>query len=153
MIEAAGANVAGVLPQSSTPDRPSPEGNLTPVGLHTMGGMRMAPGPDDGVTDGTGRLFGLANVGVADGAVFPTSGAHNPTLTIVAMAWRNAQAWTGAATDTPVATTTTTTSPVETGSDGGVSPAVAAGVIAAGATVGGAAAYARSRHRDGTEDA
>lgn len=95
LIEAAGAQVSGAIAQSSTPDRPSPEGNATPVGLHTMGGLRMGSDPAWGVTDGFGRMFALENVGIADGSVFPSSGAHNPTLTIVATAWRNARSWAG----------------------------------------------------------
>ena len=50
----------------------------------------MSGDPARGVTDGNGRFHALANVAVADGAVFPTSGAHNPTLTIVALATRPA---------------------------------------------------------------
>jgi choline dehydrogenase-like flavoprotein len=41
------------------------------------------------VTDGYGRVHGLDNVYVADGSVFVTSGAHNPTNTIMAVALRN----------------------------------------------------------------
>ena len=40
-------------------------------------------------TDGYGRVHGLDNVYVADGSVFVTSGAHNPTNTIMAVALRN----------------------------------------------------------------
>jgi choline dehydrogenase-like flavoprotein len=35
-------------------------------------------------------VHGMANVFVADGSVFPSSGAQNPTLTIMATALRNA---------------------------------------------------------------
>ena len=41
------------------------------------------------VTDAYGRVHGLDNVYVADGSVFVTSGAHNPTNTIMAVALRN----------------------------------------------------------------
>ena len=41
------------------------------------------------VTDTYGRVHGLDNVYVADGSVFVTSGAHNPTNTIMAVALRN----------------------------------------------------------------
>ena len=36
-----------------------------------------------------GRVHGLDNVYAADGSVFVTSGAHNPTNTIMAVALRN----------------------------------------------------------------
>ncbi len=45
------------------------------------------------VTDGTGRYHHLDNVMIADGSVFPSSGGHNPTLTIMATALRNARIW------------------------------------------------------------
>jgi len=47
------------------------------------------------VTDGEGRHHDLDNVFVADGSVFPTSGAHNPALTIMATALRNSPRWAG----------------------------------------------------------
>ncbi len=42
----------------------------------------------DGVVTDDGRVFGTDNVYVAGATVFPTSGALNPTLTIVALAMR-----------------------------------------------------------------
>jgi hypothetical protein len=58
-----------------------------------MGGLRMSGDPKLGATDGWGRIHTMDNVVVADGAVFPTSGGHNPTLTIMATALRNARHW------------------------------------------------------------
>jgi choline dehydrogenase-like flavoprotein len=58
-----------------------------------MGGMRMGDDPATSATDGVGRYHQLDNLFVADGSVFPTSGAHNPTLTIMATALRNARRW------------------------------------------------------------
>jgi choline dehydrogenase-like flavoprotein len=55
-----------------------------------MGGMRMGKHPKTSVTDHHGMVHGLENVFVADGSVFPSSGAQNPTLTIMATALRNA---------------------------------------------------------------
>lgn len=57
---------------------------------HQMGTMRMGSSPDASVLDPTGRFWGIPNLYVADGSVFPTSGGYNPTLTIQAMAWRTA---------------------------------------------------------------
>jgi choline dehydrogenase-like flavoprotein len=41
-----------------------------------------------GVVDANARVHGVANLFVAGGSVFPTSGFVNPTLTIVALALR-----------------------------------------------------------------
>jgi len=57
---------------------------------HQMGTMRMGPNPDTSVLDPSGRFWGIPNLYVTDGSVFPTSGGYNPTLTIQAMAWRTA---------------------------------------------------------------
>ncbi len=153
LIEAAGAGASGAFAQSSTPDRPSPEGNDTPVGLHTMGGLRMGPDPSSGVTDPFGRLYGLENVGVADGSVFPSSGSLNPTLTIVATAWRNARSWAGLDGDPemigdPAGGERADTS--DGSSDGDTKLLI--GGLAAAAAAGGAAAYARSRRHRAPDD-
>jgi choline dehydrogenase-like flavoprotein len=55
-----------------------------------MGGMRMGKNPRTSVTNAHGMVHGMENVFVADGSVFPSSGAQNPTLTIMATALRNA---------------------------------------------------------------
>ena len=53
-----------------------------------MGATRMAASPDEGVVDGDGRVFGVANLYVAGSSVFTTSGWANPTLTILALTLR-----------------------------------------------------------------
>jgi gluconate 2-dehydrogenase alpha chain len=68
-------------------------GNPVPTTAHVLGGMRMGADPRSSVTDVEGRFHHLDNLFVADGSVFPTSGAHNPTLTIMATALRNARRW------------------------------------------------------------
>lgn len=62
-----------------------------PSGSHVMGGMMMGTSDRTSVTDPRGRVHGLDNVFVADGSVFVTSGAHNPTLTLMAVALRIAR--------------------------------------------------------------
>jgi gluconate 2-dehydrogenase alpha chain len=96
MIEASGADVGFAVPETSSDMFPVAAGDV-PGGAHIMGGMRMGDDPATSVTDGIGRVRELDNVVVADGSVFPTSGAHNPTLTIMATALRNAQQWLGLA--------------------------------------------------------
>ncbi len=59
-------------------------------GYHHMGTTRMADDPAAGVTDGQGRVHGIANLYVAGSSLFPTSGWANPTLTILALALRTA---------------------------------------------------------------
>lgn len=44
------------------------------------------------MVDPFGRMHDAPNVVVCDGSVFPTSGAFNPTLTIMAVALRSATA-------------------------------------------------------------
>jgi choline dehydrogenase-like flavoprotein len=59
-------------------------------GYHHMGTTRMADDPGHGVTDGWGRVHGIANLHIAGSSLFPTGGWANPTLTIVALALRTA---------------------------------------------------------------
>ena len=88
LLKAAGADsVSAALPESIVN---SLTGANIPHGAHVMGGMRMGRDPKTSATDGTGKVHGMENVFVADGSVFPSSGAQNPTLTIMATALRNA---------------------------------------------------------------
>ena len=57
---------------------------------HHMGTTRMHENPKLGVTDGNCRVHGTRNLYVTGSSVFPTCGYANPTLTIVAMAFRMA---------------------------------------------------------------
>jgi len=57
---------------------------------HNMGTNRMSEQPADGVVDGFGRSHDIDNLFVSDGSQFTTGAAENPTLTIVALALRQA---------------------------------------------------------------
>lgn len=92
MLRASGADHAIALPGLASKRFPI-AASPTAQTAHVMGGMRMGSNPATSVTDSVGRHQLLDNVFVADGAVFPTSGGHNPTLTIMATALRNARAW------------------------------------------------------------
>ncbi len=59
-------------------------------GYHHMGTTRMAQEPREGVTDGHGQVHGLPNLWIAGSSLFPTGGWANPTLTILALALRQA---------------------------------------------------------------
>lgn len=58
---------------------------------HNLGSNRMSARPADGVVDRWGRTHEVANLFIADGSNFATGGACNPTLTIVALAIRQAE--------------------------------------------------------------
>ena len=55
---------------------------------HHLGTTRMHLDPRHGVVDPSCRVHGVSGLYVTGGSVFPTSGAANPTLTIVALALR-----------------------------------------------------------------
>ena len=57
-------------------------------GWHHMGTVRMHEDPRSGVVDADSNVHGIENLYVAGSAVFPTSGAANPTLTLIAMTLR-----------------------------------------------------------------
>jgi choline dehydrogenase-like flavoprotein len=59
---------------------------------HQSGTLRMGSDPERSVVDAFGRMHDVPQVVVCDGSVFPTSGAFNPTLTIMAVAMRSATA-------------------------------------------------------------
>jgi choline dehydrogenase-like flavoprotein len=61
---------------------------LVDGGCHHLGTARMSDDPKRGVVDADGRVHGMDNLYVAGGAVFPTVGAANPTLTMLALAFR-----------------------------------------------------------------
>lgn len=62
---------------------------LVPVDLaHTMGTTRMATDPHHGVVDSDCRVFGVNNLYIAGGSVFPTGGHANPTWMFLALALR-----------------------------------------------------------------
>jgi len=57
-------------------------------GWHHMGTLRMSTDPKEGVTDPDCRVHGISNLYIGGAAVYPTAGAVNPTLTLVALSLR-----------------------------------------------------------------
>jgi hypothetical protein len=57
---------------------------------HNMGTCRQSENPRDGVCNTYGQTHDIANLFISDGSQFTSSGAENPTLTIVALAIRQA---------------------------------------------------------------
>jgi choline dehydrogenase-like flavoprotein len=51
----------------------------------------MSADPSDGVTNAWGQTHDVKNLFISDGSVLSTPGAANPTLTIVALALRQAE--------------------------------------------------------------
>ena len=58
---------------------------------HLVGGARMGFSPEDSVVDANHRVWEVPNLLIVDGSVFPTQGAANPALVIMALADRCAQ--------------------------------------------------------------
>jgi choline dehydrogenase-like flavoprotein len=63
----------------------------TPPATHNLGTARMSADPRDGVTNTWGQTHDIANLFVSDGSLLTTPGSANPTLTIVALALRQAE--------------------------------------------------------------
>lgn len=58
---------------------------------HNLGTCRMSEKPDDGVVNQWGQTHDIDNLFISDGSQFTTSTCENPTLTIVALAIRQAE--------------------------------------------------------------
>jgi cholesterol oxidase len=60
------------------------------ITVHPLGGVPMGSGPDDGVADSFGEVFGYPGLQVVDGSILPGPVGPNPSLTIAALAERAA---------------------------------------------------------------
>ncbi len=65
-----------------------PPASALVASYHPAGTTRMARRPEEGVVDTNCQVFGVHGLYIAGSSVFPTSGAANPTLTLIAMALR-----------------------------------------------------------------
>ncbi|GAA3328993.1 GMC oxidoreductase [Ectobacillus funiculus] len=72
--------------------QPGTEICLRPPGLdyHEMGTCRMGEDPETSVTNKYGQVHNISGLFVADNSVLPHSGAANPTLTTIALAFHTA---------------------------------------------------------------
>jgi choline dehydrogenase-like flavoprotein len=77
---------------SISEDEPSVKGSA-----HLHGTCRMGDDPERSVVNRWCRSHDVDNLWVVDGSVFPTSGGYNPTLTILANAYRVADHFVGEA--------------------------------------------------------
>ena len=73
---------AGATGTVRTPPYPS---------THNLGTARMSERPEDGVCNKFGQTHDVRNLFISDGSQFTTGSAANPTLTIVALAIRQAE--------------------------------------------------------------
>jgi gluconate 2-dehydrogenase alpha chain len=75
-----------------------PVGTMLPS-THAYGGTRMGDNRETNVVNRWGFSHEVPNVGILGASVMGTSGAHNPTLTAQALAWRTAEhlatSWAG----------------------------------------------------------
>jgi choline dehydrogenase-like flavoprotein len=63
----------------------------TPPATHNLGTARMSAKAKDGVTNKWGQTHDIANLFISDGSALTSPGSANPTLTIVALALRQAE--------------------------------------------------------------
>jgi choline dehydrogenase-like flavoprotein len=63
----------------------------TPPATHNLCTARMSADPRDGVTNSWGQSHDLKNLFISDGSSLSTAGCANPTLTIIALALRQAE--------------------------------------------------------------
>jgi gluconate 2-dehydrogenase alpha chain len=61
------------------------------ISTHAYGGTRMGDNAETNVVNRYGFSHEAPNLGVLGASVMGTSGAHNPTLTVQALAWRTAE--------------------------------------------------------------
>ena len=66
-------------------------GGTMGVSTHAYGGTRMGDNPETNVVNRFGLSHEVPNLGILGASVMGTSGAHNPTLTAQALAWRTAE--------------------------------------------------------------
>jgi choline dehydrogenase-like flavoprotein len=83
LIEAMGGKVSEA-PKANPLDAIRPGGNVK----HEVGGARMGLDPKKSVTTPWCRTWDVPNVFLTDGAAFCSNADKNPTLTIIALAWR-----------------------------------------------------------------
>jgi choline dehydrogenase-like flavoprotein len=83
IIEAMGGRVQGKV-ETDGAKAIAPGGSI----IHEVGGAIMGSDPAQSVTNQWGQTWDVDNLFVTDGAVFASNADKNPTLTIMALAWR-----------------------------------------------------------------
>ncbi|PTY07656.1 GMC family oxidoreductase [Opitutaceae bacterium EW11] len=83
MIQSMGGSVIGAVHEDGR-RAIAPGGYI----IHEVGGARMGGDPKRSVTNSWGQTWDVKNLFVTDGALFCSNADKNPTLTIMALAWR-----------------------------------------------------------------
>ncbi len=90
-IEADSAKIASAYrPKLSCINVPSGRGKRTIATVHPLGGAAIGNHPGDGVVDHRGEVFGHPGLFVADGSLYPRAPGIPPSMTIAALAERQA---------------------------------------------------------------
>jgi len=85
IVDTMGGKVVG-KPELDGAKAIAPGGSI----IHEVGGALMGADPKTSVTNGWCQTWDVSNLFVTDGAPFPSNADKNPTLTIMALAWRAA---------------------------------------------------------------
>jgi len=90
IIEAAGGTVIGGTRRHPLPPGEAPPPRISTGGeiIHEIGTVRMGSDPKTSALNGNCQAHEVKNLFVADAAPFVTNPDKNPTLTIMALAWR-----------------------------------------------------------------
>jgi choline dehydrogenase-like flavoprotein len=83
IIEAMGGRTHGAI-KTDGAKAIAPGGSI----IHEVGGTLMGADPEASVTNQWGQTWDVDNLVIADGGVFASNADKNPTLTIMALAWR-----------------------------------------------------------------
>jgi choline dehydrogenase-like flavoprotein len=83
IIEAMGGRTHGAI-KTDGAKAIAPGGSI----IHEVGGTLMGADSKDSVTNQWGQTWDVDNLVIADGGVFASNADKNPTLTIMALAWR-----------------------------------------------------------------
>jgi cholesterol oxidase len=95
-IEKEAARLSGAYdPRFSWINAPSGRGKPSIASVHPLGGAGIGRHSGDGVVDHRGEVFGHSGLYVADGSLYPRSPGVPPSLTIAALAERQAALMSG----------------------------------------------------------
>ena len=83
-------DISAILDAIHLTDVTPPKDEISMFGknIHECGTARMGSDPRKSVVDANCKVHDAPNVFVTDGAVFPTQGCYEPTLTIMAISAR-----------------------------------------------------------------
>jgi cholesterol oxidase len=95
-IEADSAKIAAAYrPRMAWINAPSGRGKRGIASVHPLGGAAIGNHPGDGVVDHRGEVFGHPGLYVADGSLYPRAPGIPPSMTIAALAERQAALMVG----------------------------------------------------------